>query len=267
MSPSKVVEANNVCVSFRGHKALDNLTLFIEAGKFTGLIGPNGAGKTTFIRLLLGLTKPDSGEIKVFGHPPGEAHSLISYVPQTSVHNSAFPISAKDVVMMGRNSVIGIGRFPKKADHVAVADAMKRVRVTDLAEKRFGALSGGQRQKILIARALASKPRLLLLDEPTTGVDVVSQDSFYALLHSMIKELNMTIVLVSHDIGVITSHVDDLICINQKVFCHGQPADVLTDGVIGQAYGCEAEILMHGHSVPHRLVGHHDHSEERGNDA
>jgi zinc transport system ATP-binding protein len=262
MAPINVVEIKELVVLIRGRKILDGITLSIGAGRFTGLIGPNGAGKTTFLKILLGLIKPDGGSVRVFGHDPGESHNLIGYVPQSTNIDSSFPVSALDVVMMGMLIKQKLGRPAGKDDRQAATTALERAGVLSLADKRFGSLSGGERQKVLIARALCGQPRLLLLDEPTTGVDALSQDSFYTLLKSLINSMNMTILLVSHDIGVITSIVDDLICLNQKVFCHAAPAEVLRDGVVGQAYGCEAEILMHGHSTPHRVVGHHDKPEQ-----
>lgn len=261
-----VVEVENLTASFNGRIALDGINLHIGAERLAGLIGPNGAGKTTLLRVLLGLVKPDSGKATVFGHPPGKAHNLIGYVPQSARFDNYFPLSVADVAMMGRYSILGPGRFPGKVDKDAVQHAMERVSITHLANQRFGALSGGERQKALIARALSGNPRLLLLDEPTTGVDVVSQDSFYSLLHELRQDMKMTIVMVSHDIGVITSHVDDIICINQKVFCHGTPSDVLAGGLIGRAYGSEAEIIMHGHEVPHRLVPIHNHDKHNHHD-
>lgn len=255
---TEIVSVKDLVVRFRSGVALDHVSLSIKAGNFTGLIGPNGAGKTTLLRVLLGLIKPDSGTVRVFGHPPGHAHNLIGYVPQTARFEREFPISVRDVALMGRYAVIGLGRRPRAEDRAAADQALERVGMSDLAGRRFGALSGGQMQKALIARALSGSPRLLLMDEPTTGVDALSQESFFTLLHNLIKDLGMTIVLVSHDIGVITSHVDEIICINQKVFCHGSAPEVLKEGVIGKAYSGEAEILMHSHDVPHRMVKSHD---------
>ncbi|MBI4666673.1 MAG: ABC transporter ATP-binding protein [Nitrospinae bacterium] len=263
-----VVEVENLVVRYKGRVALDGVTLRIAAQRFAGIIGPNGAGKTTLLRALLGLVKPESGIIKVFGHPPGHSHNLIGYVPQSSVFESRFPIKSREVVMMGRYGRLGWGKAPGKEDQLAVDDAITRVGILDLADKRFGSLSGGERQKVLIARALCAQPKLLLLDEPTTGVDILSQDSFYTLIKELLLDLKMTVVLVSHDVGVISSIVDDLICINQRVFCHDSPANVIAGGVIGDAYGSQWEILMHGHAVPHRLVSQHGHKheEDKGHD-
>jgi len=258
MNTINVVEVENLSVRLQGRVILDQVTFSIQSEKFTGLIGPNGAGKTTLLRVLLGVVKPTAGNVRVFGHNPGQSHNLIGYVPQTSRFDTRFPVSVYDVVMMGLYGKIGLGRFPGKNDKRSVDEALELVGIQNLATKRFGALSGGEQQKTLIARALCAKPRLIMMDEPTTGVDAPSQDRFYEMLKGLIRSHNMSILLVSHDVGVITSLVDDLICLNQKVFCHGPSPRVLQDGIIGQAYGCETELLMHSHEVPHRLVHHHD---------
>ncbi|VAX23463.1 hypothetical protein MNBD_NITROSPINAE02-335 [hydrothermal vent metagenome] len=263
MKRLNVVDVQNLSVSFGKQIALSDITFTIQSGKFTGLIGPNGAGKSTLLKTLLGLVQPDSGTVKVFGHPPGKAHNLIGYVPQTSRFEANFPITARGVIMMGRYSLIGAGRFPGKKDSDEVDEAIELVGISELADKKFGMLSGGAKQKVLIARSIASKPRLLLLDEPATGVDAPSQDNFYRLLHTLQSDLDITVVLVSHDIGVITSHVEEMICINQRVFCHGSPPDVVKDGLIGKAYGADAEVIMHDHNVPHRTVRNHQSQEKQ----
>jgi len=252
MDALNIVETKNLVVRLGGRVALDGVTLSIRAGAFTGIVGPNGAGKTTLLKTLLGLITPASGEILVFGHKPGEAHHLIGYVPQTPRLDPKFPISVFDVALMGR-----LGKRATGDDRAHAARALEQVGMAHAAATHFGSLSGGERQRVLIARALAGGPRLLLLDEPATGVDAPGQDSFYAMLKDFIVNHSMTIVMVSHDIGVITSLVDDLICLNQTVFCHGPPAQALASAMIGQAYGTQAELLLHGHAIPHRAVREH----------
>ena len=247
MAPANVVTAESVTVKYNRQVVLDEITFAIEAEGFTGIIGPNGAGKTTLIRTLLGLVKPSSGKIRIFGHPPGMSHSLIGYVPQVTKIEPNFPVRVKDVVMMGRYGRLGLGRYPGEADRVAVEESLERTGIKNLAQKHFGSLSGGERQKTLIARALCGQPKLLLLDEPTTGVDILAEGSFYEMLHALQKELGMTIILVSHDTGVISNHVSDLLCLNHKIFCHGKPSEVITDEVIGKAYGQESQVVAHAH--------------------
>ena len=255
MNRMEIVRVEDLVVRFRDAVALDGVNLSIYSGAFTGLIGPNGAGKTTLLRVLLGLIKPDRGSVLVFGHPPGHAHNLIGYVPQYTRFDPAFPVSARDVALMGRHSVAGVGRPFRAEDYEAADEALERVGISDLAGKRFGSLSGGQRQKTLIARALSGRPRLLLMDEPTTGVDMLSQESFYSLLQDLKRDLNMTIVLVSHDIGVIKSQVDQIVCVNKKIYCHGPPMEVLRSGGIGSAYVKGSEIVTHEHGAPRPSPG------------
>jgi len=258
MTAVEVVRVEGLCVELGGVKVLDDVTLAIRAGSFTGLIGPNGAGKSTLLKILLGLIQPTSGQVTVFGHKPGASHNLIGYVPQSlSGLDAGFPVSTLDVVMMGRLSPAKFPGFFNREDRAAAESALATVGLASMADKKFGALSGGERQKALIARALCGGPRLLLLDEPTTGVDVVAQDEFYDMLKRLREEYRITIVLVSHDVGVITSMVDDLICLNQRVFLHGPPDEAVKDGMIGQAYGSSTEIVMHGHDVPHRHLRRH----------
>ncbi|MBI4828208.1 MAG: ATP-binding cassette domain-containing protein [Nitrospinae bacterium] len=165
-----------------GRVALDGVTLSIRAGAFTGIVGPNGAGKTTLLKALLGLVKPASGEILVFGHQPGQAHHLIGYVPQTPRMDPKFPISVFDVALMGR-----LGKRASGDDRAHAARALEQVGMANFAAKRFGSLSGGERQRVLIARALAGGPRLLLLDEPTTGVDPVTRQDFWQLVIKLVS--------------------------------------------------------------------------------
>ena len=265
MSNLNIVEVEGLTVILGGCVVLDDITLNIRAGSFTGLIGPNGAGKSTLLKVLLGLIQPVRGTARVFGHAPGASHGLIGYVPQSAnTQDSGFPVSVQDVVMMGRLGPDRIGGLYNQADRDATWEAMEGVGLASMAKQRFGSLSGGERQRALIARAMCGGPRLLLLDEPTTGVDVVAQDDFYNMLTRLKESHKITIALVSHDVGVITSMVDDLICLNQKVFLHGPPGEALKDGMIGKAYGSQTEIVMHGHDVPHRHLPVHGEGDENG---
>jgi zinc transport system ATP-binding protein len=258
MNEEYVVRTEGLSAILGGRTVLEDVTLSIRAGSFTGLIGPNGAGKSTLLKILLGLIHPSAGTALVFGLPPGEAHHLIGYVPQgqTGVDNN-FPVSVRDVVMMGRLSPARFPGFYSRADGAAADGAINSVGLATFAGKRFGSLSGGERQKALIARALCGGPRLLLLDEPSSGVDVVAQDGFHAMLMDLKAAYDVSILLVSHDVGVITSMVDNLICLNQRVFLHGPPDEAVKDGMIGRAYGSKTEIVMHGHDVPHRHLRRH----------
>lgn len=196
------------------HPVLSDVSLEVEIGEWIGLIGPNGGGKTTLLRLLMGLLTPSSGEIQIFDHSCREAQQLLAYVPQKLPFDRRFPISVMDVVLTGRLAHLPwYGRY-RSTDRKLAQEALERVGMGEMGERTFGDLSGGQEQRVLIARALASKPRLLLLDEPTNNLDLKTQHAIYALLEELNRDL--TIIMVSHDLSTIINRVDRLYCLNQN---------------------------------------------------
>jgi zinc transport system ATP-binding protein len=255
----RIVSLKDIWVYYQRESALEGITLDIEEGEFLGLIGPNGGGKTTLLKVILGLIKPDRGKAEVFGKHPqnlGRKHHLIGYIPQRSLIDWGFPASVFDVVMMGRYGRLGLFRRPTSKDREVVLQSLERVGMADFVRRQIGQLSGGEQQRVFIARALACEPKLLLLDEPVAGVDATAQDMFYHSLKGLQEELGLTIVIVSHDIGVISSYVEKLACLNHILYSHDIPSEVLTNGVLKQAYGCEVELLVHGW-IPHRVVERH----------
>ena len=254
-----VVKMEDVWVSFDGNLALKSVDLEIEQEEFLGLIGPNGSGKTTLIKVILGLVKPDRGKVEVFGRPPdklGPERPLIGYVPQKSQNDWNFPVSVLDVVMMGRYGRIGLVKRPSRADWDIARKALEDVQMQDFGDRQLGQLSGGQQQRVMIARALASQPKLLLFDEPASGVDIQGEEQFYSLLQTLKKERELTIVVVTHDIAVVSSYVEKLACLNQTLYSHAAPSEVLTADSLKKVYGCEVELLAHGR-IPHRVVEEH----------
>jgi zinc transport system ATP-binding protein len=203
--------------------------------------------------MLLGLEKPSSGEIRIFGKKLKnfkEWHK-IGYVPQRASHvDSSFPATVLDIVKMGRTSQRKLFSTFSQDDKDLVHDAMLKMDVLDLTNKMIGTLSGGQRQRVMIARALASKPEILILDEPNTGVDMLSQKSFYALLKKLNKEDNITIVFITHDIGVIADDIARLFTINQKAIICNNPKQTLSCEEMSELYGIEAHLL-HNHKHEH----------------
>ena len=231
------VAINELCFSYGETPVLDRLSMVVEEGDFMGLLGPNGGGKTTLVKLILGLLKPTCGEINLFGTPQQKFRDwrLIGYVPQTATNfDRRFPISVEEVVSMGCD----------KPDKDAVNGALKKVDIINLAKRRIGELSGGQQQRAFIARALVSDPRLLILDEPTAGIDLESNDRFYSLLKDLNKS-GITILLVSHDVGTITQNANRVACIAGNLFYHC-PAQELTDERLHQLFAGQ-QILHHHH--------------------
>lgn len=198
--------------------ALEAVDLEVEPHDFLGLVGPNGGGKTTLLRVLLGLLEPQQGSVRVFGRAPHEVRSKIGYVPQHSSIDLGVPAQVLDVVLMGRLAHSSWGPVFGKEHLAAAHHALELTRTTELAGRRFGELSGGQRQRVLIARALAAESELLLLDEPTTGVDIHRERELLDLLHRLNETL--PIVLVSHDVTLVTSHLARAAWVNRSVVCY-----------------------------------------------
>jgi len=242
------VELDGVTFSYGDTPAVRDVSLTVERGGFLGLVGPNGSGKTTLLRIMLGLLEPDEGEALLFGRRAGDTENggRVGYVSQkSSDRGGTMPVTVRETVAMGRFSESG--RRMTDEDRRAVADALERVGVSDLADRRLSALSGGQRQRAYIARALASEADLLALDEPATGVDAESRDAFYGLLAELNNE-GMTVVLIEHDIGVVTEYADTVACMNVKMYHHGDTETFDADEVLAEAYGETATVLHHDHS-------------------
>ncbi len=248
-APAPAVELDGVTFSYGDTPAVRDVSLTVERGGFLGLVGPNGSGKTTLLRIMLGLLEPDEGEVCLFGEraASNDANAgRVGYVSQkSSDRGGTMPVTVRETVTMGRFSESG--RRMDDDDRHAVADALERVGIADLAERRLSALSGGQRQRAYIARALASDADLLALDEPATGVDAESRDDFYGLLGELNDE-GMTVVLIEHDIGVVTEYADTVACMNVEMYHHGETATFDADEVLAEAYGETATILHHNHS-------------------
>jgi len=239
-----------VCYSYGGSPVLESVDLRLDEGDYLGIIGPNAGGKTTLLKIMLGLLTPDRGTVEVFGAPPTERRGAIGYVPQYARFDASFPIDVLDTVRMGR---LGIGRRERpRESREAAREALDRVGLSGMAGEQIGELSGGQLQRVLIARALASEPRILLLDEPTASVDTRSGRSVYELLDRLSDR--MTIVLVSHDIGVISRYVKTIACLNVRLHYHHSRD--LTDEMVEAAYGCPVDLVAHGH--PHRVLPSHE---------
>ncbi len=244
------IEIRGVDVRFGETAALEGIDLVVGESDFLGIIGPNAGGKTTLLKVVLGLVEPDRGEVRIFGRRPREARGLIGYVPQYARFDADFPISVAETVAMGR---LGprTGRTTRARDREIVREALETVELSDVASVRVGRLSGGQLQRALIARALTSEPKILLLDEPTASLDTHIGRSVYDLLDRLAAEI--PIVLVSHDIGVISRTVRTIACLNVRLHYHHSRE--LTPEMVEAAYGCPVDLVAHG--VPHRVFESH----------
>lgn len=250
----KIVSISDLWVYRGEHAVLEDITLELEAADFLGLIGPNGGGKSTLLKVMLGLIKPERGEVKIFGLSPQEARGRVGYMPQKTLFDPSFPVKAFDVVLMGRYNRAGLLRRYSQADRTAAKLALEAVGMAGFSEREIGSLSGGEQQRVFVARSLVSEPKLLLLDEPTAGVDAAQEKEFYDLLCRLNRKMGIAIVLVSHDITAISKYVNKIACLNQRLYYHGSKE--LTNEDIEKAYGCPIEMIAHG--TPHRVLREHD---------
>jgi manganese/iron transport system ATP-binding protein len=239
---------SGVSVGYHGTPVLTHVDLGLRAGQSLALVGPNGAGKSTLIRSMLGLAQVLGGTAAVLGRAPGRARELTGYVPQAGSLDADFPVTAAQVVLMGRYRAIGWWRPTRAADRRIALAALDRVGLADRAGRRFGLLSGGQRQRVLLARAIVARPRLLLLDEPFNGVDAVSRDAIVAVLREL-TAAGTALVLSTHDLAV-ARDLADLVCLlNGRQWAVGAPGETLTAGTLRDAYGGHAVDLADGRTV------------------
>ena len=240
-----IVEINNVSFRYDRDPVLEDVSLQVDQGQFVGVVGPNGGGKTTLLKMMLGFLQPDSGSIRVFGKPPNKVVSLIGYVPQYSALDLEFPISVIDVVLMGLlGSSPQLGRY-SKSDKQTAENVLSQVEMADLRNRQFGELSGGQRQRVLIARALAGNPKLLIMDEPTSHVDSLSQKQIFNLLQQINQ--HCTIIVVSHDLSIVPIYVTQVACLNHSLVIH--PTKELTIESLETMYHTPMQFVDHGHEI------------------
>ncbi len=243
---NKIINIENLSFGYSESLILEDIDFIVEEGDFWGIIGPNGAGKTTLIKIILGLLRPIKGKVEVFGKAPwklkGEKKK-IGYIAQRSEIERYFPIRVWDLVVLGRKIVNNWKRIEER-DKEIIEQALENVGMLEYKNKLFSELSGGQQQRVLVAKALAQEPKLLLLDEPTVGVDITTQERFYNLLQEL-NSKGLTIILVSHDIGIISKRVKKLACLNRRIFSHGCPKDVKIHKTLREIYGEEFLLLTH----------------------
>lgn len=243
MCENRVVCLKNLRFSRETRLILEDITCCVDEGVFLGIIGPNGGGKTTLLKLILGTLPVQQGHIEVFGHDlphtPAD-RALIGYIPQRSDIDQNFPATALDVVLMGATSKLGLLRRVPGSLRRRAVQLLERVGVSDLADRPIGRMSGGQQQRTFIARALISEPRLLILDEPTAGLDSAGQQRFLQLITQLKNEMNLTVIMVSHDVGQLSHYADQIACLNQRLHWHDRSA-MLSDEILHQVYACEMD--------------------------
>lgn len=264
MEKRVVLELQNISVEYGEVHALEDISFKVEEGDFVGIVGPNGAGKTTLLRVILGLVENCTGTIKFYGKHVHDKHVhkvdeispeavhrsrtefRIGYVPQNaSLQIQNFPATVLEVVYTGRVSRRTLLKRFGKDDHKKVENILKMVGMYDLRKRKIGELSGGQLQRVFIARALVGDPQLLILDEPTSGVDTPSQAKFYDLLTALNKEHGLTLLLSTHDISAVSKLCSKVVCINKTMFYHGEPEDFFSGDQLAKAYGYPVKLVIH----------------------
>jgi zinc transport system ATP-binding protein len=250
-----VIELKNVSFSFGNETVLQDVSLDVYKGDFVGIIGPNGGGKTTLLRLCLGVLKPSQGSVQLLGGLPVKTRIRAGYIPQETSSNKWFPISVIDVTLMGLLSRRPMFSHYTKQDRQKAEAILQELNLSHLIHKSIGDLSGGQRQKVLLARALVSDPSILFLDEPTASIDTLGQDEIYEFL-LRINKSGTTVVLVTHNVGAVSAYIRSVACVNKNLHYH--PDGVLTEESITATFGCPVDIIAHG--LPHRVYHAHGHT-------
>ena len=260
-APEPAVRLVDVVAGYDHRPALENIDLEIAAGSLVAIFGPNGGGKSTLIKLIADLIQPWSGSVEVLGEPAGRAAQRIAYVPQAELVDWSFPVSVWDVAMMGRYPRLGPWRRPGSADRDAVAAALERVGMGKLRSSQIGSLSGGQRRRAFLARAIAAEPDLYLLDEPVTGVDVTTQEDLMALLASETSG-GRTAIATTHDLAAAAEHFSTVVALNQRVIAVGPSSLVLDPDVLSRTYG--GHLLVLGNQAVVMDDAHHHDSASGG---
>jgi ABC-type Mn2+/Zn2+ transport system ATPase subunit len=251
-----VVSLHDVSASYGETPALENVTLEVTQGSLVAVVGPNGAGKSTLLKLMAGLLKPWRGDVRVFGEPPGHVGRRIAYVPQAELVDWHFPVAVDQVVMMGRYPLLGPFRRPGREDADAVREALAKVRMADVAGRQIGSLSGGQRRRVFLARALASDADLFLLDEPVTAIDATTQEEIMDLLGEEAAR-GRTVIASTHDLACAAQCFQRVVAVNRTIVADGPASLALDADVLARAYGGHL-LMLDGGRVILDDAHHHD---------
>lgn len=245
-----IIEINDVSFAYNEEKVIEHINLNVHQGDYLGIIGPNGGGKTTLLKIMLGLLKPNSGTVYLFGQDISNFKhwSKIGYVPQKVVNfDINFPATVYEVASMGRYGKRGLFHQLNKKDKTIIDESLKQVEMLEYKNRIIGDLSGGQQQRVFIARALATQPEVIFLDEPTVGVDINTQESFYKLLKTLNQKLNLTLILISHDIDVVAHEATELACVNKTLMYDSTPQDFFKNDGLKKLYGNQVKFVLHNH--------------------
>jgi ABC-type Mn2+/Zn2+ transport system ATPase subunit len=237
------LEVRGLWTGYNGHPALENINLKVAQGEIVGVIGPNGSGKSTLMKAILGLVKPWKGGAYVMGQPAATRRRIVGYMPQMEDVDWEFPVTVRDVALMGRYSGRGLLRRTNREDRDAADAALQRVGMHDLGERLIGELSGGQRRRVLLARALANDPVLLLLDEPVAGLDATAQHRFLDTVDELRSE-GKTVVLSTHDLSCVSEWCGKAACLNRTLIAYGPPGEILDEQVLSETFGSHL-LLVH----------------------
>lgn len=236
-SDKKIIKVSGLTVSYEGQTVLSNLSFDVQKGSILAVIGPNGSGKTTLLKAILGLIPRDEGEILVFSQPVQEARQRIGYIPQRFSFDKTFPVTIREF--------LSLSLFKKENQEKKVAYSLKEVGMQKWGKNLLGELSGGQLQRVLIARAILNEPELLFLDEPAAGIDIGGEKSLYELIRHLNEVHNVTVVMVSHEIDIVMKFATEVICLNKKLICQGIPHKALNQETLTKLYGQEAGVYEH----------------------
>ncbi len=247
---------SDVSAGYGDRIALEHVTVAVEPGSLLAVVGPNGAGKSTLLKLMAGLVEPWTGRVQILGAPPGREARRVAYVPQAELVDWGFPVTVEDVVMMGRFPRLGPIRRPGRDDRRAVVDALDQVGMADHRRTQIGRLSGGQRRRVFLARAIAAEPDLFLLDEPVTGIDGTTQELLMDLLQAQAAR-GKTVVATTHDLAQAAQRFQQVLAVNRTVVAYG-PSEILLDAeVLARAYGGHL-LVLDGRTVVLDDAHHHD---------
>lgn len=232
------LSVENLCVKVNGRHLIEGITFSVDEGSIVAVIGPNGAGKTTLVKAVLRLI-PSTGSVLIFGIPYTDKHSCINigYVPQRLEFDRTFPLTVSELLSCTVPPILSFPFIKKRQKKAYIDRLLEIVGVRDLAKRSIGSLSGGELQRVMIAKAIVNEPKILFLDEPASGVDIEGQERFYDLIRRLNKENGLTVILISHDLNIVYRFADNVFCLNQRLICSGKPAEALTNEVIRSVYG------------------------------